>query len=107
MIYEVPNAEGQLRVGASVRAHLATAPAIEAVAVPEAAVVRERGVDHVFVQVEGENFERRTVRVGLRDRGWAQIIDGVQPEERVVVDGAYTVKLASGATSTPAHGHPH
>jgi cobalt-zinc-cadmium efflux system membrane fusion protein len=47
------------------------------------------------------------VRTGVRDRDLVEIVDGLALGERVVVEGAYAVKLASASTSPPAHGHAH
>ena len=36
-----------------------------------------------------------------------EVIEGVQAGERVVVRGAFMVKLAASAADVPAHGHAH
>ena len=76
-------------------------------AVPAAALIDDAGRPIVFVQREGETFERRAVTVGPRSGDLVQIIEGVKPGERVVTKGAYLVRLASLSTSVPAHGHVH
>ena len=73
--------------------------------VPAAAVVDDAGRPIVFVQREGETFERRAVTLGPRSGDVVQITDGVKPGDRVVTKGAYLVRLASLSTSVPAHGH--
>ena len=96
-----------LPVGQSVFLHLlmdATAPRP---VVPAAAVVDDAGRPVVFVQRDGETFERRAVTIGARTGDLVQIIDGVTPRDRVVTKGAYLVRLASLSTSVPAHGHVH
>jgi multidrug efflux pump subunit AcrA (membrane-fusion protein) len=75
--------------------------------VPAAAVVDDAGRPVVFVQRDGETFERRAVTIGARTGDLVQIIDGVTPRDRVVTKGAYLVRLASLSTSVPAHGHVH
>jgi membrane fusion protein, heavy metal efflux system len=75
--------------------------------VPAAAVVDDAGRPIVFVQREGETFERRAVTLGPRTGELVQIVDGVRPGDRVVTKGAYLVRLASLSTSLPAHGHVH
>ena len=57
--------------------------------------------------VEGEAFERRPLRLGIRSHGWVEVLDGVAAGERVATKGAYEVKLASASGSVPAHGHAH
>jgi RND family efflux transporter MFP subunit len=96
-----------LPVGQSVSLHLLMAPAPARPLVPAAAIVDDAGRPIVFVQREGETFERRAVTVGPRSGDLVQIVDGVTPGERVVTRGAYLVRLASLSTSVPAHGHVH
>jgi multidrug efflux pump subunit AcrA (membrane-fusion protein) len=96
-----------LPVGQAVFLHLlmnATAPRP---VVPAAAVVDDAGRPIVFVQREGETFERRAVTLGARSGDLIQIVEGVKPGDRVVTKGAYLVRLASLSTSVPAHGHVH
>ena len=75
--------------------------------VPAAAIVDDAGRPVVFVQREGETFERRAVTLGPRSGDVVQIAEGVKPGDRVVTKGAYLVRLASLSTSVPAHGHVH
>ena len=75
--------------------------------IPAAAVVDDAGRPIVFVQREGETFERRAVTLGPRSGDLVQITEGVKPGDRVVTKGAYLVRLASLSTSVPAHGHVH
>ena len=75
--------------------------------VPAAAVVDDAGRPIVFVQREGETFDRRPVTLGPRSGDVVQITDGVKPGDRVVTKGAYLVRLASLSTAAPAHGHVH
>jgi cobalt-zinc-cadmium efflux system membrane fusion protein len=96
-----------LPVGNAVFLHLLMDSTAPRPVVPAAAVVDDAGRPIVFVQREGETFERRAVTVGARSGDVLQITDGVKPGERVVTKGAYLVRLASLSTSVPAHGHVH
>jgi len=42
----------------------------------------------VWVTTDGHHFTQRTVKLGLQDGGYDQVMDGVSPGERVVVKGA-------------------
>ena len=75
--------------------------------VPAAAIVDDAGRPIVFVQHDGETFERRAVTLGPRSGDVVQTTEGVKAGERVVTKGAYLVRLASLSTSVPAHGHVH
>jgi hypothetical protein len=61
----------------------------------------------VFVQVEGERFERRALVPGPRAVGWVGIRDGLAAGERVVTRGAYEIKLTAASGAIPKHGHVH
>jgi RND family efflux transporter MFP subunit len=107
LVLELPNAGGDLRVGMFARVHVLTGAPVKGVAVPASAIVDDGSEQVVFVEVSGERFERRPVRVGLRDRDRVQVLAGVQPGERVVSRGAYQVRLAAASGAIPQHGHVH
>jgi RND family efflux transporter MFP subunit len=96
-----------LPVGQAVFLHLLMDATEPKPVVPAAALVDDAGQPIVFVQREGETFERRTVTLGTRSGDRVQIVDGVKSGDRVVTKGAYLVRLASLSTSLPAHGHVH
>ena len=94
-------------VGQSVFLHLLLDQTAPAPVVPASAIVDDAGRPIVFVQVEGEAFERRPVTLGSREGERVQVLSGVKPGEHIVTKGAYLVRLASLSTSVPAHGHVH
>jgi RND family efflux transporter MFP subunit len=107
VVFAVPNEDRALRVGATVSAHLLLGEQVEVPTVPARAVLVDAGLEYVFVQTGGESFERRHVRTGTEDRAFVEVVEGVVEGERVVVEGAYAVKLASASTAPLAHGHAH
>jgi cobalt-zinc-cadmium efflux system membrane fusion protein len=96
-----------LPVGQTVFLHLLMDSTAPRPVVPAAAIVDDAGRPIVFVQVEGETFERRAVTLGPRSGDLVQVTEGIKVGERVVTKGAYLVRLASLSTSVPAHGHVH
>ena len=78
-----------------------------AAVVPESAVVDDGGRPVVFSQLAGETFERRPVRLGRREGGAVEVLEGLRAGDRVVIRGAPLVRLAALSTSVPAHGHVH
>jgi RND family efflux transporter MFP subunit len=96
-----------LPVGQAVFLHLLMDTTPPRPVVPASALVDDAGRPIVFVQREGETFERRAVTLGPRSGDVVQIAEGVTPGDRVVTRGAYLVRLASLSTSVPAHGHVH
>lgn len=88
------------------RVHLASRYAL---AVSEDAVVDDQGTPVVFVMTGGESFAKRTVKTGIRDRGWVEILEGLKTGERVISLGAYEVLLDVALKQANAmdHGHAH
>ena len=101
------NRATRLAVGQATSLYLLMAETAARPVVPAAAIVDDAGRPIVFVQREGETFERRAVTIGARSGDLVQILEGVTAGERVVTTGAYLVRLASLSTSVPAHGHVH
>ena len=107
VIFEVDNAAGKLRIGNFAKTVIATGAPRKVLAIPDLAIVEDGGRQIAFVMVEGEAFERRPLRLGIRANGWTEVLEGVVAGERVVTKGAYEVKLASASGAVPAHGHAH
>lgn len=97
----------RLPVGQAVFLHLLMQTNAARPIVPESAIVDDAGRPIVFVQREGETFERRAVTLGARAGNVVQVLDGVKSGERVVTRGAFLVRLASLSTQVPSHGHVH
>jgi multidrug efflux pump subunit AcrA (membrane-fusion protein) len=94
-----------LRSGTPVVLLLSVGRAIERVAVPRGAVVDINTRPYVFVQIEGESFEKRRVSIGVADNDFIEIVSGVQPGERVVAKGGYDIHLASAMGNVESHQH--
>ena len=63
-------------------------------AIPKGAIVEDRTGVWVFVKINPETFEPRKVRVNRYIDGYAEITDGVNLGEVIVVDGAYLLNQA-------------
>jgi multidrug efflux pump subunit AcrA (membrane-fusion protein) len=107
VVWEVANPANAIPIGATVTVAVPLGAEVQGVTVPLTAVLEEDGIPVVYVQVAGESFTRRVVRLGAKAGDRAVIADGVRPGERVVSGAAYQVRLASLGSSVPAHGHEH
>jgi RND family efflux transporter MFP subunit len=107
LIFELANPDGKLRIGSFATVYIATGEPRDTLAIPESAIVRDAGRPVAYVQVEGESFERRVLELGVRAGGWVEVRAGLAQGERVVVRGAYDVKLAASGGAVPEHGHAH
>jgi multidrug efflux pump subunit AcrA (membrane-fusion protein) len=103
----VDNSDRRLAIGQALSVRLFLSQGASTVAVPEDAVIDDGGRPVVFVQVGGESFARRPVRLGARAAGHVQVLEGVRPGERVVTRGGYLIRLAALSPQIPAHGHVH
>ena len=81
------------RPGMSAVAHLHVRTAVDVVAVPAAAVFTVEGGDAVWMVRDGQAV-RQAVRLGVQGEDLVQIVDGIQPGDRVVVSG--TDKVSEG-----------
>lgn len=106
-IFEIDNPEGRLRAGMNLRVGIYTGRTEKMLAIPASSIVDDNGMPVVFVQKEGESFERRVVNVGTKDGDWVGIRSGISNGERVVSLGAYQVHLAAIAPAALGHGHAH
>ncbi len=107
VIFELDNRDGRLAVGSTGRVQLGSAVARKGIAIPNDAVLEDEGQYFVFVQLGGESFERRDVRIGDLQGDRVEIVSGLEPGDRIVSVGAHLVRLAASAGSVPAHGHEH
>jgi cobalt-zinc-cadmium efflux system membrane fusion protein len=86
---EVEDPEHLLRAGMYASFVIHVGEPMRSPAVPEDGVVREGdGTMTVWVTQDDRHFVKRTVRVGLRQNGWVQILDGLHQGETVVTEGA-------------------
>ena len=106
VFFELNNSES-LIPGSFIEVYLLAKPTAAAIAIPISALVEEQGNFFVFVQVEGESFEKREVKTGVNNGLEIEILSGLKPEERIVTVGSYQVKLASMSSALPAHSHAH
>jgi RND family efflux transporter MFP subunit len=107
IIFAFDNRTIKLPLGQSVFLRLLMENTAPQVVIPVTSIVDDAGRPIVFVQTGGESFERRPVRLGVRESGVVQVLDGVKAGERIVSKGAHLVRLASLSTQAPAHGHVH
>jgi membrane fusion protein (multidrug efflux system) len=94
----VPNDQGRLRPGLFARVRLVIAERPNAVLVPEQAVIPQG--DKLFVYViEDGKAAMRPVRLGLRQAGRVEVVEGVKPGDTVVTAGVQ--KIGPGAPVVP------
>lgn len=89
---EVNNADGRLKPGMFADVEIATT-ALQGVLVISDQALQTLGDEHiVFVALSDTRFEKRTVRIGMEQRGRMQVLDGLKEGERVVTEGSFILK---------------
>ncbi|WP_303908504.1 efflux RND transporter periplasmic adaptor subunit, partial [Thiohalomonas denitrificans] len=81
-----------LKPGAFVGVKTVVDSRADAVLIPEEAVIFEGGESYVYVVGSELQVERRSVRIGVRQPGEAEILEGLEPGTRLVVRGVQTVQ---------------
>jgi multidrug efflux pump subunit AcrA (membrane-fusion protein) len=63
----------------------------DVLAVPESAIVDENGKPVAFVQLTGETFEERNLKLGDKEHGFVQVLSGLSEGEYVTTKGAHAI----------------
>jgi RND family efflux transporter MFP subunit len=106
-VFAQVNADVDMPEGSLTQVQIAMGSATQNTMIPANALLEDYGSYSVIVQLSGESFERRPVKIGKRNGENVEILQGLEVGEVVVTTGAYQVKIASMSGSTPAHGHEH
>jgi RND family efflux transporter MFP subunit len=91
-IFEVPNADLRLRPGMFADVQIGAGQARRTLAVPDAALVNLDGKQVVFLHTGPEEFVMREVALGERDGAYWAVRVGVEPGDRVVVQGVHQLR---------------
>lgn len=91
----LPNPDRRLRPGMLMTVAIEAAPR-ERLGIPELAVISEGNDRYVFAIGADGKVKRRAVKMGARQGGVVEVLEGLQPGERVVGDGV--VKVTDGMT---------
>ncbi|HVY82279.1 MAG TPA: efflux RND transporter periplasmic adaptor subunit [Steroidobacteraceae bacterium] len=86
----VPNPDGQLKPGMFLNVRVAP-DARDALMIPEAALMPEQSRQFLYVVKDGRAI-RREVRIGRREPGRVEVVAGLAPGERVIVEGTQKVR---------------
>jgi cobalt-zinc-cadmium efflux system membrane fusion protein len=86
---EIEDPKHELLPGMLASFLIVTGSPVTAAAVPLDSVVREGdGSMTVWVTKDRHHFTQRTIQIGLQSGGYDQVLEGLKPEEQVVVKGA-------------------
>lgn len=106
VILEVNRSAADLPLGSAVEAELRLAGERRGIVVPLSALLDDSGTTVAYVQLEGESFARREVRV-LGRLGGDALVEGLRPGERLVTRGGGAVRRSSLLSAGAPEGHVH
>lgn len=95
----IPNEKGSLKAGMFAKVELAVPPHLNALVIPESALIMREDQKTVFVVTEGNIIEQRLIKLGFVGGGWAEVLEGLEFGETIVVDGQNKAK--DGVAVTP------
>jgi cobalt-zinc-cadmium efflux system membrane fusion protein len=101
----VENPDGYWRPGMFVMAEVKTGEVAAPVVVPSSAVHTLDGQSVIFVEEHG-GFEPRPIDIGRKGNDQMEIVSGLEPGERYVAVGGFTLKAELGKDSL-GDGHAH
>lgn len=99
----INNLDDHWSPGMSVRGDVVVNSREVPLAVKTSAIQRMEGQQVVFVK-EGENYIMRPVKIGMGNKEWTEIIEGLKPGEKYVSEGGFTVKADIGKAGAE-HAH--
>jgi len=111
---EFPNPDNRLKAGMLIRVAISRGQR-RALAAPESAVAVQGDSAFVYVvrQMDGRTIaEQRPVVTGLRQDNFVEILEGVQPGDRIVADGlnkvqsGQSIRVVGAADQPPPGGRP-
>jgi membrane fusion protein, heavy metal efflux system len=106
VIVQVDRSASDLPFGSTVEAELILGGERRGVVVPVSALLDDSGTTVAYVQVEGESFARREVRI-LGRLGSEVLVEGLRPGERLVIRGGGAVRRSSLLSAGAPEGHVH
>lgn len=88
------NPDGKLRPNMRATLHIVVRESASAIAIPHKAILGDAGEKFVFVQADDDEltFERRRVVTGIRDDRYTEIVEGIFPGDKVVLEGGYQLQ---------------
>ncbi|MEG1794781.1 MAG: efflux transporter periplasmic adaptor subunit, partial [Rikenellaceae bacterium] len=99
---------GDIVTGSFAEVYLLSTPQKDVISIPISALTEEQGLYFVYLQIDEEGYKKQEVTLGDNNGERIRIVSGLKSGDKVVVKGAYQVKLASVSSVVPeGHNHNH
>jgi RND family efflux transporter MFP subunit len=107
VIIQIDNT-GHFIPGSFVEVFIKTQTTHPVMTLPRTAFLEEQGLYFVYIQIASETFEKREVTLGKTDGIRTEILSGLHTEDKVVTQGAVSIKLAQSVKTINPHAeHAH
>ena len=94
--------------GSSVDVYLLGKTRNNVISLPMQSITEEQGLYFVYRRLCENDFEKIEVKTGLSNGNRIEILSGINPGDKIVVEGVHRVKLAANSNVLPdAHNHNH
>ena len=87
VVVVVPNEDLFLKPGSFVEVEIITEQRLQVPVIPLDSVKKSRNNNDVVFIVEGQRIQERRVRLGLQDNERVEVLEGLEPGERIVIGG--------------------
>lgn len=98
--------EDNIPIGSYVETYLYSKTKHNTISVPLTALCEEQGDYFVYIQLDEECYTKQKVILGSKNASEVEILSGIKSGDRVVISGAFQVKLSKAAV-IPGHSHNH
>ena len=98
----IPNPSGILKPGMFAKADVPGIAHNGVVAIPERSLVMREDQNTVFVLTDDNKVQQRVLKLGYVGNGWAEVLEGLQDGERIVVSGQNKIKDGSAVQTSEA-----
>jgi RND family efflux transporter MFP subunit len=93
VLFEMENPQGEFKIGEFVTIKALNQQTTRQISIPNSALTEINGKTAVFLKHAPEEFELAYVQIGEDDGTRTLILKGIEENEKVVVNGAYEVKM--------------
>lgn len=104
LLAEADNPQRLLKPGMYVDVEVVGPASTPTVFIPRAAVLTDEDEQFVYVRTAADQFERRPVKLGPAEGDQVAVLQGVNPADAVVVEGAFKVKAAAERAEADGNG---
>lgn len=106
LIFEFDNTGG-IVAGSYADIWLLTGERRNVISIPLTALTESQGAKFVYLQTAADAYVRREVTLGESDGVRVEVKSGLKAGEKLVVSGAYAVRMAAATSAPPGHTHEH